>query len=401
MFWTYAALGPGAWGLVLLGLMNSRSKMGKLKSSRAVLPERPPEVTVLIPAHNEAGAIEACLRSVLGMDYPSFRVVAIDDRSTDGTGAIMDRVSGEDPRLRVMHLTTRPEGWLGKCYALHAGGALEGGEGAGAPGGAIRTPWVLFVDSDVVVEPSALSRAMAMALAREVAAVSLLTRQRCETLAERLLTPIACAAILGMYLASHTNNDNRARSAFANGQFFLIRADAYRAAGGHEAVRQDGVEDVALMKRLKRGGAKCRLYSGDDLAETRMYANVRDMFKGWARIYSTASYRRPWRILVASGFFLSGIGAFVAAGVLGAVAVMSGVGVAWGVAAGVHLGLVLVSVGAAYRWSRNSVWLALLFPAAGAVQLAFFAYALYWCATKRFEWRGQSYAPLLKPADVV
>lgn len=383
----YGVLGPGLWLLLGLGLVTARVRMGKLQSAEIKLPADPPEVTVVIPAHNEGAGIVRCLESVLAMHYPAmgegrFRVVAVDDRSTDQTGRLMEEVARRDPRLRVVRLTEKPADWLGKCNALRQGVAAadqDGGNGGG---------WLLFIDSDVVVQPEALRRVMSQALRRGADAVSILTRQRCDSFIEKLLTPVGCAAILAMYTASFTNEDNRRNSAFANGQFFLIRREVYDRVGGHAAVKNHPVEDVTLMRILKGSGAKCRLYSGDSLAETRMYDSLGRMFKGWGRIYSGASDRRPWRILVGSVFVLSGVAAFA----MLPLAALAGWGGVWTALAGLHLLAVLGCLGAIYRWSGNSPLLAGLFPVAGGFQLAFYGYALWWCVTNRMEWRGTAYS---------
>lgn len=393
----YAFLGPGLWLLLALGLLTARVRMGKLqrRGTRPPLsPDDAPDVTVIVPARNEAPGIRACISSVLAMHYPApgerrFRVIAVDDRSTDGTAEIMDDIARTEPRLTVLRLVDKPDDWLGKCHAIWK--AVEHLDTALCPN---RTPsdreqsWLLLVDSDVTVRPDALLEVMTQARHRGADAVSILTRQRCDTLVEKLLTPVGCAAILAMYVASWTNEDNRRGSAFANGQFFLIRRGVYDRVGGHAAVRHEPVEDVMLMRRLKAAGAKCRLYSGDHLAETRMYDTLARMFKGWARIYSGASARRPWRILLGSVFVLSGLSAFV----MLPWAVLGGGGLGWTALAAVHLAAVLAVMAAVYRWSGNSPWLAALFPVAGGFQLAFYSYALWWCATNRMEWRGTAYS---------
>ena len=380
----YAVAGPGVWLLLGLGLITARIRMGKLQAARVGLPEgaTPPTVAVVIPAHNEAAGIRDCLTSVLAMTYRggAFRVIAVDDRSTDGTAEAMDELARFDPRLTVVRLNTKPNDWLGKCNALREGMARVPEE----------VEWGLFIDSDVKVRPGAMEETLGMALRRKADAVSILTRQRCDTFFEKLLTPIGCAAILAMYAASLTNQDNRRRSAFANGQFFLIRRSVYEQVGGHAAVRDHPVEDVALMRLLKASGAKCRLYSGDHLAETRMYDSLGRMFKGWGRIYSGASGRRPWRILLGSGVVVSGLAAFLAV----PVALVGGAGLAgWQVGLTVvHLLAVVGCVAAVYRWSGNSPLLAVLFPLAAVFQLAFYGYALWWCFTNRMEWRGTAYS---------
>lgn len=374
----YSVLGPGLALLLSLGLVTARFRLTKLRKNRVPLPEAPPPplVAVLVPAHNEGPGIRSCLESVLALDYPRFSVVAVDDRSTDDTHARMREIAATSAgRLTVLHLDSKPADWLGKCHALHVAALHPAAESA---------DWLLFVDSDVTISPASLRLVMAQALARKLDAVSVLTRQRCETFWERLLTPLACGAILAMYVASATNDDNRTTSAFANGQFFLIRRSAYERAGGHEAVRNMPTEDVDLMRALKRTGSKCRLYAGDELAETRMYDSLARMFSGWARIYSGASHRRPWRILLACMFVLSFLSAFVMP--------LLAHSPIWLAAGLIHLLVVLANLAAIYAWSGNPPGYALLFPLAGVMQLAFFGKALRWCVTNRMEWRGTTYS---------
>src|SRR5205823_3198590 len=169
-----------------------------------------------------------------------------------------------------------PEGWTGKCNALHRGAAGADGQ------------WLLFVDSDVVLKLDALSRCMSLAIARGYDAISLLTAIECHTFWERLLAPLAAGTWSVMNLVSLTNNDNH-KTALANGQFFLIKREAYAAVGGHAAVRQEPAEDVQLMRLMKSAGYKVRFLMGTHLAATRMHATLAQIIRGWARIYSTTS----------------------------------------------------------------------------------------------------------------
>jgi cellulose synthase/poly-beta-1,6-N-acetylglucosamine synthase-like glycosyltransferase len=379
--WIYLVIGPGLAALVTVGMVVSRVRFLKIRTRRYDWPKGSvPQVAILIPAHNEGAGIEQCLRSVLLMEYPGeLRVVAVDDRSTDDTLARMQEVARSDSRLAVVSVTEKPADWLGKCNALRV---------ASEHAWAREAQWLLFVDSDVVVEPGALRATLSQALARGVDAVSILTRQRCETFLEKLLTPLACGAIVSMYFASATNEDNRRETAFANGQFFLIRRTVYDRVGGHAAVKDMPTEDVDLMRVLKRSGARCRLYAGDDLAETRMYDSLSRMLTGWARIYSGASHRRPWRILAASGVMLTLLGAFA----MPWLSIGLGWGPSWLAAGGAHLALVLVILSCIYRWSGNAGWLAVLYPVALPFQLVFFGKALSWCLTNRMVWRGTGYS---------
>src|SRR5579872_2978529 len=110
-----------------------------LRKATALLqePAQWPTVSVIVPARDEAVKIEGAMRSKLAIDYPALEVIAVDDRSQDGTGAILDRLAREDPRLTVVHLDTLPEGWLGKSHAMHVAAATARGK------------YLLFTDADV------------------------------------------------------------------------------------------------------------------------------------------------------------------------------------------------------------------------------------------------------------
>ena len=372
--------------LLLLG----RRRMTRLLHTRAGLPSVPPHVTILVPAKDEAPGIRKCLERILAQDYPNFRVVAVDDRSTDGTGPILDELAREHPRrVTALHVEQGglPDGWLGKCHALHvASRAVEG-------------DWLLFVDSDVTLQPSALSRALSLAVARKYDALSILTRLECDGFWDRLILPLAGGAWSVMHAVSLTNDDRRTRSAAANGQFFLIRRSAYEAVGGHESVRAQITEDVELMRHLKGRGFRTRLLLGAHLASTRMHATLRQMFHGWARIYSGTSRRSPWRIAGAMAFLvLCGFVLYpaLAWGVARAVIARE---FDWLIASGGHALLMTAYLALIYRGSGNRARFALLFPLGGSILLAILAFALRTCRTGRVNWRETHFQIPVHSAD--
>src|SRR5262245_49472706 len=157
-------LGAGAWLIFLFLMAKGRKRMRILVRPAPAIPQPPPSVSVLIPAKDEAGQIEKCVRSVLSQDYSNFDVIVIDDRSADGTGQILDRMAAEDSRLRIVHLKdgSLPPGWGGKSFALH-NGLLEA-----------KGDWLLFVDADVLLEPDVMGATIAWALKRKFDLISLL-----------------------------------------------------------------------------------------------------------------------------------------------------------------------------------------------------------------------------------
>jgi cellulose synthase/poly-beta-1,6-N-acetylglucosamine synthase-like glycosyltransferase len=284
--------------------------------------------------------------------------------------------------VRAIHVPQGglPAGWLGKCHALWTAAKQADSE------------WILFVDSDVKLEPDALSGVLALAVNRQYDAVSIMTRLECETFLERLVLPLAAASVSAMCLVSLTNDDNR-QIAFANGQFFLIRRAAYEAVGGHESVKDHITEDVALMRIIKRRGFRTRLYMGRQFASTRMHSTYPQMLNGWGRIYSGVSSRRPWRILGAMGYVLSGLLAYIA--------LLTGIAQhdqKLLLLAALHWLLMTGVVATFYHWSGNRKRYALLFPLAAPVLLSLYAYALKMCRTGQVAWRGTSYTYNATPA---
>ena len=375
----YVLIGPGAWVLFGMGMVIAWHRMERLRRSRHDLPAPPPEVTVLIPAKDEGEGVRECLERVLKLDYPNLSILAIDDRSTDQTGAIMDELAAaHSQRLRAFHVPpgSLPAGWLGKCNALHTASREASGE------------WLLFVDSDVKVEPHSLTKVLAQAVAREYDAVSIMTRLECHNFWEALVLPLCAVSVGTICLMSVTNNERRKDVAFANGQFFLIRRSAYERVGGHAAVHDHITEDVALMRILKAAGFRTRLYSGQDLASTRMHTTWRQMFNGWARIFSGVTERRPWRIFAAMGFVaLAGLSGYVAL-VYGLIQAARFDEWTWLALSASHVALMTGLLAIIYGLSRNARRLSFFFPLGGMVLLALYANAIRACYTGRIAWRG-------------
>lgn len=378
----YLLVGPFAWLALFVSVVMGRLRMGRLARWSGQLPADPPEVTILIPAKDEAAGIAQCLDAVLAQDYPRFNVVAIDDRSTDRTGGILDQIASRDRRVRVIHVTPGdlPAGWLGKCHALHLGQQQARGQ------------WLLFVDSDVTLSPGALRAALSLALARNYDAVSILPKLQCRSFLERLMLPLLAAAWAIMHAISRTNQDNRTGSAAANGQFFLIRRSAYQAVGGHQAVRDQITEDVELMRLLKSRGFRTRFFTGSHLASTRMHARFGQMLHGWARIYCGSSRWRPWRMLGAMLFVLTALFSAYPAVAWGLYNLAVGGEVLWIAAAAAHLVLMTIWLAMIYRWSGNQARYTVLAPLAGAIMLAIFSFSLHKCRTGRIDWRGTQVA---------
>ena len=306
-------------------------------------------------------------------------------RSTDATGTILDELASRNPRLRIIHNTQAPPpGWTGKCSVLHHAVPQATGD------------WLLLVDSDVILQPSVLRRTLTFAAGRNHGMLSLALGLRSGTFWERLLMPLTCGSIVGMYAIALANHDHK-KNAFANGQYILIRRDVHTAIGGHEAVKGFLSEDVALARLVKSAGFRPRIAWGMDLAEVRMYSGLSNLVRGWARNFYGIGLGRPWRILAATAFLLQCcFSAYIAIawGIHRAIAPVNTHGAAaWLAAGGAHLLLMSLFLGTTYRWGGAPRRYALYFPLGGAMLLWVFIRALTLCATGKVQWRGDTYAP--------
>mgnify|MGYP001237708278 CR=1 FL=1 len=211
-----------------------------------------PRVSVVVAARNEARGVEAGMRSLLAQHYPALEIVAVNDRSTDETGAILDRLALGEPRLRVVHVAELPAGWLGKNHALALGAAAASGA------------WLLFTDADVVMQRDTLSRAIGHA---ERTGLDHLT------VVPDLILPglLKCFTVgfivwFSVYVRPWKASDPKSRFFVGVGAFNLVRTTAYQRAGGHEPIRMRPDDDLKLGKILKRSGARAEALSGLDMA---------------------------------------------------------------------------------------------------------------------------------------
>lgn len=375
-------MGALPWAALLLLTLIGRERLSKLKRWCKPLPPNPPPVTVLVPAKDEGPGIARCIEAILAQDYPSINVIAINDRSKDDTGKALDEIAARDSRVTVVHIQPGglPDGWLGKCHALYVGSRRA------------TSPWLLFVDSDVTLQPNALSTALSLCLRRQYDALSLLTQLECDTFLERLMLPPLAAAWTVMHKVSQTNDDNRPDVATANGQFFLIRRDAYEAVGGHETVKDQITEDVELMRALKSSEYRVRFFFGEHLASTRMHSNLHQMFNGWSRIYSGTSRRSPWRILGVIWFILTGVFTAYLALAWSVWRLSAAHDPEWFWLAFMHLGFMTFCLALIYQWGGSRMRYAVMAPVAGSIMLGILIYALRKCQTGQIIWRDTVFA---------
>jgi chlorobactene glucosyltransferase len=230
-----------------------------------------PLVTVIIPARDEERAIERTVRAFLAQSWPELEIVAVNDRSTDSTGAILARLASEDSRLVVIDNEEPPAGWLGKPWALHQGSLRAHGE------------LLLFVDADVIYAPETVAAAVAHLEARGVPMIALLPHFEMRGFWEHVAMPnlaFFAFTILPLWLSNRTKIP---LLAIGGGTGNLIRRADYDVAGGHEALKDSVVDDVALSRLLRRSGRRTEVVRADHLVSVRMYEGLGEIVQGFTK----------------------------------------------------------------------------------------------------------------------
>lgn len=226
-------------------------------------PEGNPSLTVIVPARNEAADIAATLHSLFAQDYPNIQIIAVDDRSTDATGSIIDTIAAQHPdRLRALHITELPSGWLGKTHAM----ALAARQAT--------TDYLLFTDADVLFHPTAIRLCLASAVATHA--------DHHVTVPTTLIKRFDEAAILGFFQIFslwgarpwRIPNPKAIHDAIGIGAFNLLLREAYLQIGGFESLRMEIIEDVGLGRRIKRAGLAQRIVFGHGLVSLHWASGV-------------------------------------------------------------------------------------------------------------------------------
>ena len=226
-----------------------------------------PRVSILFSARNEAEKLPAALATLMEMDYPDFEVVAVDDRSQDRTGQILDAFRAAHPRLRVVHLDRLPEGWLGKPHGLQKAYEACSGE------------WLLFTDADVRFKPDVLRRAISLEKAHRLAHLTLFGDVEMVGFWEPVLVTFFG---LGFHLGTDPSQAASPRSSryVGVGAFQLVRRSAYQASGTHRRLAMEVVDDMKLGKIVKQAGFRSGCAVAQNFVAVRWHAGVGNLVRG-------------------------------------------------------------------------------------------------------------------------
>jgi len=263
-----------------------------LKDEPLLKDTQSPSLTIILSALNEEDVISDALISLIHLDYPSLEIIAINDRSTDKTPEILERMKQDEPRLRVYHILELPDGWLGKNHALEF--AAQQAQGA----------WLLFTDADVKMKPDTIRRAMSYVLNHQLDHLTIFEHHIRKTFWLKIL-------LLGHYLTySMVMKPWRIRYAWSkkslgHGAFNLVNKKAYQACGGHQAIAMECMDDLKLGELIKRNGFRQDTVDGRDFIEKEWYKSLPDMIDGLKKnSFSYFKYRPLGTVLVMMAAFV-------------------------------------------------------------------------------------------------
>ena len=242
-------------------------------------------LAIIVPACNEEESIEQALVRLLALDYDSYEVIAVNDRSTDRTGEIMDKVAADSGgRLKIVHITELPAGWMGKVHAMWTAARQCDSE------------WILFTDADVMFRKDCLRRAVAYAEAESADHVVLFPRIIMKRVGEKMM--IAFFQLL--FVFGHRPwkvADPKAKDHMGVGAFNMVRRSAYEAVGTYAALKFEVVDDMKLGKVMKNGGFRQRVVFGDDLIEIRWARGARGVVRNLTKNFFAVMSFQTWRSL--------------------------------------------------------------------------------------------------------
>ena len=219
-----------------------------------VKPHQKPKVSIILPARNEEGFIEKCLNSLLDQDYENYEIIAVDDRSEDKTGQMINNFA--EKNSKVIHVTAepKPEEWIGKNWACFEGFKKSTGD------------LLLFTDADTKHSKKMISLSVSHLLSENLDALTAIPKMLCLDLWTRITLPMLSTFLHTRFSALRVNDPSK-KTGYFFGSFFIIKRKTYESVGTHEGVRGELVEDGALGKKVKESGFKMKMVRAEHLFE--------------------------------------------------------------------------------------------------------------------------------------
>ena len=293
--------------LLVWRLAVNRRQLQMLSDCPVITGDELPSLSIVVAARNEARDIEAALDSWFQLDYPSLELIVVNDRSTDETGQILDRLAQQQAMLQVVHLEELPAGWLGKNHALQLGAQRSQAE------------YLLFTDADVIIQPMVLRRAIGYVQERQL---DHLTMTPEVAMPSRLLEAFVTlfGTLFSLYFRVWKVSDPNSDAHVGIGAFNLVRSQAYRQCGMHQSIAMRPDDDVKLGKIIKQHGFSQELVVGSDQILVPWYASLKELMVGLEKnVLAGLDYRFSFVLmgsfLVLAGLFSPWVAVFLTTGV--------------------------------------------------------------------------------------
>ncbi len=369
----YVVVGGLYWLLNALVAVRTIRAVPRLEDVRPPDPAVWPRVSLIIAACDEGDTIEAAMASRLREDYPDLEFILVDDRSTDDTGRIIDRVAASDPRVKPLHIRSLPDGWLGKVHAMHQAVQVATGD------------WLLFTDADVHFAPGTIRRTIANCLHRNLDHLAAFPAMQSST----FWLDVVMAGFLRLFflgIRAWAVEDPASKACIGIGAFNLVRRTAFDRTEGFPWLKLELGDDVALGMLLKSHGCRSSFVNARKHVSVRWYSSVRQMARGAERGGYTVLARFSLFRAISLGMAMLALelAPFLAMFALG----MPVVQIAGAIAAVVALATTV----AVSLWMDRPILPALLLPAASAILSGFVLRAGYLGYHRGgILWRGTLY----------
>jgi glycosyltransferase involved in cell wall biosynthesis len=298
--------------LVCIAVVLPFTQLARHRRAIPLLPDsaagvRLPSLSVVLAARDEAPHVERSLRSLLAQDYPELEIIAVDDRSRDGTPAVLSGVAKSDTRVVVLRVHELPAGWLGKNHALWRGAERARGE------------WLLFTDADVVFATGALRRALSYAVAHELDHLTLAPLLVARSLPLRAFVAYFAYAFIALW-GAYRANDRRSGRGVGIGAFNLVRRSAYEAVGTMRAISLRPDDDIRLGRRLRAFGFRQRMLNGRAVLSVAWYPSLGAAVSGLEKsMYPSVEYRVVDALIVVAFIVATMVWPFIGVALLGGV----------------------------------------------------------------------------------
>lgn len=258
------------------------------------------KISIIVPARNEENHIVKSISSQLNQTYRQVEWILINDRSTDQTGEQMEKLAEKDQRVRVIHITKLPQGWLGKNYALYRGAKAASGN------------VYLFTDADVIYEPDLLAKAAGYMKRMKIDHLTVSPDLQSKSF---LLKGFVSFFLFGFsyYKRPWSANRDRSKSGMGIGAFNMITKTAYQKIGGHEAIRLRPDDDLQLGMQVKKYGLRQRMATAKSMLKVEWYPSIKEALKGLEKnAFAGLHYSYLFTITAMTGVFVSQVLPFIA-----------------------------------------------------------------------------------------